>query len=160
MGMVVVIGTVCIALAGAALIGLMTFGIVSFEYWRPYENQPLRHPVRVASLSTDELVLADSTRYALDLSDDFKLALAVYPPHSANQVTAFLATEIDEVELRSHPTGPGLQVLYKEKWLFCDGPIITIPLIPRDFPRYEVGLLGTATQVEENAGSRPMDADP
>lgn len=119
-----------IVLCGAiiVLILLLTPGI-GFRYLAPQENQPLTNPVRVTSISTNSMYLADGRVVSIStagLERDFA---------EGNLFVEIQKTENDVL------------VFVKQRRFVCGTgrPDIVIPLIAERFPKYRRELFGMGT---------------
>jgi hypothetical protein len=115
---------------GIVVLTLLLAPGVSFHYLAPQENDPLTNSVKVTSLSTDSLKLADGRVVLIataGLERDFEQGT--------------LSVELQEIGLKD------VIVFVKTKTFICGtgGPRFVIPLIPQHFPKYQRQAFGPGT---------------
>jgi hypothetical protein len=136
--------TLTVAVAVAVTLVMVMFNIVGFSYRHVYDNHPLTHPRKVIRMNSEELVMADGTHY------DFIPA----PDWDPNTSDALLESSAYEVEIRPLGNDKRGAVVLKRATFICGtfDPLITIPLIRVDVPRYHTVTTGTVTVIGDTDG--------
>jgi hypothetical protein len=123
------------------LVGLFVccfLGVIQLHYPRAYENDPLRTPVQVESVSGFKLTLQDGRVLNVDTAEE--------------SLDRIIQESGYRVDIEPLPRSSHLVVYAKRRGWICGTPwlgVIEIPVIPDDVPINRRVQIGTATVADQ-----------